>query len=345
MISFVTGTLRTHAELSVEVEDLKIENHQLREDLQERIKCERSLRNENEALKEQLKKQRFCYENIDDNNLGFYTGLPSVAIFVWLLCILKHKVKSVTKFLSFQDHLLVILMKLRLGLLNKDLALRFNVSEPVLSKIIRNWLPLLAKVLSPLIIWPSRKALRKNLPKCFQSRFRNCVSVIDCSEIFIERPLNLTARAQTWSTYKHHNTIKYLLGVTPAGAVGFLSDGWGGRASDKKITLNSGLLSKLQKGDQVLADRGFNLREEFAAKGATLYIPCFTKGKKQLSACEVDTSRQLSHCRIHVERVIGRIKQFKILQTVIPISQVKLLNDIIIVCSALVNLNKSVVPQ
>ena len=38
-----------------------------------------------------------------------------------------------------------------------------------------------------------------------------CVVIIDCFEIFIERPMNLKARAQTWSNYmyKHHNTVKF----------------------------------------------------------------------------------------------------------------------------------------
>ncbi|KAK1900580.1 52 kDa repressor of the inhibitor of the protein kinase, partial [Dissostichus eleginoides] len=100
--------------------------------------------------------------------------------------------------------------------------------------------------------------------------------------------------AQTWSNYKHNNTIKYLIGITPAGAISFLSPGWGGRVSDKQITKESGFLKLLEPRDEVLADRGFLIRDELAAYGATLRIPHFTKGKKQLSAQEVDTSRQLS---------------------------------------------------
>ena len=32
-------------------------------------------------------------------------------------------------------------------------------------------------------------------------------------EVFIERPSNLLARACTWSSYKHHNTVKFLIGI------------------------------------------------------------------------------------------------------------------------------------
>ena len=61
----------------------------------------------------------------------------------------------------------------------------------------------------------------------------------------MERPKNLTARAITWSNYKHNNTIKYLIGTTPAGAISFLLKGWGGRVSDKMITMEYGFLGKL----------------------------------------------------------------------------------------------------
>ena len=49
----------------------------------------------------------------------------------------------------------------------------------------------------------------------------------------------------------------------------------------KQITIDSGFFNMVNPGDCILADRGFNFREELAAVGATLKIPNFTKGKKQ----------------------------------------------------------------
>lgn len=101
----------------------------------------------------------------------------------------------------------------------------------------------------------------------------------------------LTARAQTYLNYKSQNTVKYLVGMSPAGAIIFVSAGWGGRVCDKQLTAESGFYELLQINDEILADASFTITDEFALRGATLRISHFTKGKKQLSAQEVETSR------------------------------------------------------
>lgn len=162
------------------------------------------------------------------------------------------------------------------------------------------------------------------------------------------------ARAQTWSNYKHHNTIKFLIGIAPQGFVTFISSAWGGRASDKRITEDSGLLNNLLPGDVVLADRGFNIGDSVGLFCASLKIPAFTKGKKQLSAHEVEETRKIASVRIHVERVIGLVRRkYQILQSrAMPIEHMltkpgetlALVDKIGIICCALTNLSESVVP-
>ena len=170
---------------------------------------------------------------------------------------------------------------------------------------------------------------------------------------FIERPTALLPRAQTWSNYKHHNTIKYLIGVTPQGSIGFISKGWGGRTSDIHLAENSGLLEKLMPGDVVLADHGFTIQDTVKQLYcAEVKVPAFTKGKKQLSAIEVESSRRLSRVRIHVERVIGMLRQkYTILESTLPIAllssknnSTSLIDKIVIVCAALCNCCDSIIP-
>uniref|UniRef100_A0A7M5X0V0 DDE Tnp4 domain-containing protein n=1 Tax=Clytia hemisphaerica TaxID=252671 RepID=A0A7M5X0V0_9CNID len=133
-------------------------------------------------------------------------------------------------------------MRLRLALLEQNLAYRFGVSQPTISRIINGWIGVMATRLEFLIHWPEREQLRKTMPGCILDNFEKCAVILDCFEIFIEKPTDLTARAQTWSQYKHHNTVKVLLGMTPQGTISFISQPWGGRASDIHVTANSGLL-------------------------------------------------------------------------------------------------------
>ena len=132
--------------------------------------------------------------------------------------------------------------------------------------------------LKPLIIWPDRDVLdlRMTLPMDFCKYCPNCVVIIDCSEIFLDCPLNPLARAQTFSSYKHHNTVKVLIGITPQGTISFVSKAWGGKTSDKFLTENCGIIDKLLPGDLVLADRGFTIQELLMFKHAQLAIDLFT---------------------------------------------------------------------
>ena len=121
--------------------------------------------------------------------------------------------------------------------------------------------------------------------------------------------------------------MKFLIGISPQGSITFISKGWGGRVSDHYLSENSGILEKLLPGDIVLADRGFNVHEAAGLYCAEVKLPPFTKGKKQLSRCEINKARQLSRVRIHVERVIGLLRRkYKILSSTLPIN--------LIMCSA-----------
>ena len=95
------------------------------------------------------------------------------------------KVKKIVRYLSFYDHLLLVLMKPKLGLYNKDLSFRLKIKPVAVSRILRGWLPILAEYLLQLIVCPEKEALRKHLPQSFK-KFQKCVLIIDCTEIFIE---------------------------------------------------------------------------------------------------------------------------------------------------------------
>ena len=124
------------------------------------------------------------------------------------------------------------------------------------------------------------------------------------------------------------------------------------------IVRKSGLVSNKfhYPGDQILADRGFPLQDDFASScSAEFIIQAFTKGKKQLSAKEVETTRKIASIRIHIERVIGLVKnRHHILDGPILITPVKSMSNelykktpttdkLVTVCACLCNLSTSIV--
>ena len=95
---------------------------------------------------------------------------------------------------------------------------------------------------------------------------------MDTTDIFIDMPANPSAQQLTFSHYKNHNTLKALIGITPSGAISFISDLYGGNISDKKLTQMSGLLNLLEPGDAIMADRGFTI-DEILPHEVTLNVP------------------------------------------------------------------------
>ena len=56
------------------------------------------------------------------------------------------------------------------------------------------------------------------------------------------------ARAQVWSNYKHHSTVKFLISITPQGTISYILPCAGGRMSDKEIVERSNLINYLLPG-------------------------------------------------------------------------------------------------
>ena len=162
----------------------------------------------------------------------------------------------------FQQFILV-LMKLWLNLFDKDLAYRYGISQASVSRYFNKWIGTMFIRLQPLVRWPRPEELQLTMPVEFKNHFKNYVAIIDCFEVFCERPKSPKARSLTWSNYKHHNTVKFLIAITPQGPISFVSKGLGGYASDQHIMENCGILSHLLPEDVILADCGFNVEEAF----------------------------------------------------------------------------------
>lgn len=92
-----------------------------------------------------------------------------------------------------------------------------------------------------------------------------------------------------------------------------------------------------------MADRGFTVRDLSADKGIALNISPFLDGK-QLAPEEIQRGRQIASLCIHVERTIGRIKNYAILKGTFPNTMIRLANQIVSVCAWLTNFQPALIP-
>ena len=127
-------------------------------------------------------------------------------------------------------------------------------------------------------LWPPRALIHSCIPKAFKEKYPSTRVIIDATELFIEQPSLPELQQLTFSNYKNHNTYKGLVGISPSGALIFVSDLYPGSISDKQLTRRYGILDLLETGDSVTADRGFDLEEDLALLGVRLNIPPFRKG-------------------------------------------------------------------
>ena len=123
--------------------------------------------------------------------------------------------------LSEFDCFLLMIIKIIVELEPFDLAFRFGISQTTVGRIFKKWTFLTySRMGTTLIKWPTREAIQRTMPFCFRVHYGlKVTAIIDCFELFIEKPSNLMARACTWSQYKHYNTAKYLIAVTPQGVL------------------------------------------------------------------------------------------------------------------------------
>ena len=120
--------------------------------------------------------------------------------------------------------------------------------------------------------------------------------------------------------------------------VNYVSKLYSGSISDKEIVNVSGFLEKLNPGDTVMADKGFNIQDLLAIYDTVLIAPPVMR-KNNVSAGASTATRRVATSRVHIERMIRRLKSFNFLRGVIPLTCKTYVSSAITVCAILVIYN------
>lgn len=353
----VVQTVRSETQLLL---SLKLENNSLKKELD-------SLKNEKSESPPPPPRQALNIDCVRENDekCHFYTGLiwdqflalwrflgpAREKLTLWNMSVKKDvispcKRRGPNRKLSAMDQLFMTLIRLRLGLLQQDLAYRFCVSTSYVSRCVTTWIQFLYHEFGNLrdLMFATRDITKENMPRCFK-RFKNLRLIIDATEFVVQSPTNFQQQGNMYSKYKAKTTFKVLIGIAPQGACAFVSDAFEGSISDRELTIQSGLLEKINPGDLIMADRGFTIKDILQEKGADLNIPPFLAGRDKFTAQEELETKRIAKGRIHVERFIEKLKKYRIFQKTIPLSVAPVFSQMVFVGCCLVNFQKPIVPS
>ncbi|XP_072283318.1 uncharacterized protein [Pyxicephalus adspersus] len=304
------------SQLESEVRNLRCENETLEKknkDLEEQL--ERSSGTVL-YLGQQVKHQEnsrndggFCMNNIKNDSkwVRFYTGFDCYEHLTDFLSFLTadHKLCSgkirkrsevgPQSALSLEDQLLLVLTRLRLGLLLQDLAFRFRVSESTVSRYWLNWTDLLHARLTQIPILYSARYLDLFEPKrTIQYQGLNC-TIMDCTDLFFE--VQAKDRTKPASTHPSRNH--------------YLRRGYAIASSNGFITFSSsvpfGIATKVMDGQPQ--------EEIMGGISPPLHFPSFMKNVPvQLTLQQQEMSRQV----LSLLSLIDKALNFRFLKCVYP---------------------------
>ena len=235
--------------IETKIERVKRENEEMKKQM-------RILQNKNESIEEEITKlqnRTYNYKNIGQNEEHFRktTGL-SVEKFNVLLEFLEpgegcsnikfhdtekrlSKETFTTETLEYKnkpgrmprldskEQLFLYLTCLKNGFNLGHLTFIFDISVSTASRYIIMWSNLCYFSLASIPIWPTREQVDTAMPASFKKTYPSTRCIIDCTEIFCQRPSSLSTQSSLYSHYKSHVTYKGLVGISPGCAITFVS--------------------------------------------------------------------------------------------------------------------------
>lgn len=200
-----------------------------------------------------------------------------------------------------------------------------GTSPTTMSRIANNWIIFLATVFNRIDLKPEHGFLIQKMPKSFiHTGHGNTDLIVDATEFKFQIATNYDVNSLMFSHYKNHSTGKALIGIAPHGMGIVFSHVYPGSISDSEITAITDILKFVDEDREIMTDRGFSIQDLCAEKGVTLNRPK-QKENDQFTNTENQRNFDIASTRIHVERFIGRVRKWKILNDIWPMNRVDIL--------------------
>jgi len=135
-----------------------------------------------------------CIAN-DDKLIKLYTGFTTCSVFVAFFSFLGPSVNELAYWgdkesagvrhrlrkLSPLNQFFMTLIKSKLNLRNKDIAYRFGISEPIVSRYLTTWICFLYQQLKEINWMPDVDQVVTTLPTSFHDKYQTTYAIIDAT--------------------------------------------------------------------------------------------------------------------------------------------------------------------
>ncbi|XP_065095535.1 uncharacterized protein LOC135717370 [Ochlerotatus camptorhynchus] len=163
---------------------------------------------------------------ITDQDVNTWTRIPTFAV-LQELCYSVNKLETVypkKNVMHCTDSVILTMTKIKQNLSFATLGTLFRIHPSTVAKYFSHTVHMLGQILATFVYMPEKSEIRKNIPLCFRDNFENVTIILDCTDVPIATLKCLNCRISTYSHYKSVRTVKFLVGVTPAGLISYYND-------------------------------------------------------------------------------------------------------------------------
>ena len=256
---------------------------------------------------------------------------------------------------SIRTCMAVFFMKLRTGLPNSILAVLFRLKPFQVRRIVESARVSLMTDFVPLHlgfnhISHDEFCASHTTPiarQLFSTDNNQAILVLDGTYLYIQKSSDYSFQRRSYSLHKHRPLIKPMVIV---GSDGYILTVLGpyyadGKNNDAAITKHmfarnyENINEWMKDGDICIVDRGFRDAVEYLEeRGYNVKMPFYLKkGKKQHSTEEANKSRLVTKIRWVVESANGRIKQWRLLDKVIPNKLLPCIGEYVKIACSVIN--------
>ncbi|XP_052869846.1 uncharacterized protein LOC128275402 isoform X2 [Anopheles cruzii] len=260
-----------------------------------------------------------------------------------------------------QRDIILALRKIKLNESSARLGMVFGVDSNEVDVLVHTNVPKIADCLRNFILWPDDFTMKMNVPIKLRQHFNRIHLILNYLVVRLKsnavRTLTTLADVDATASYcqvEQCHKVKFLIASTLDGCVCFVSRAFAFQTDDEQVLSQSGFLTKFKTNTNLIAGKNFHHFEDRLANGHHTTDHTNNNGGAMGNHADDEpdhfediVSEKISKSRTfklksYIENILENFQSYQMLhpQTCIDGRTFSLLDDIVVIVGALINLQK-----